>query len=125
VERSAQAKWIFTRRLYDLGYSREAIIDLFRFIDWLLQLPDALEDRFWAAVQQYEEQQRMSYITSVERIGMRKGLEQGLEQGRQEGRRESLLDGIALALELKFGAESQPIMAEIREIADLTVIQAV
>jgi hypothetical protein len=56
---------------------------------------------------------------------MRKGLEQRLEQGRQEGRREGLLDGIALAFEPRFGAESQPIMAEVREIADLMVIQAV
>jgi hypothetical protein len=125
LQRRAQAKWTLTRRLYDLGYSREAIIDLFRFIDWLMQLPDALEDRFWATVQQFEEEHRMSYITSVERIGMRKGLEQGLAQGRQEGRREGLLDGIALALELKFGAESEPMMAEIRQIADLSVIQAV
>jgi hypothetical protein len=72
-------------------------------------------------VQQFEEEQRMSYITSVERIGIRKGL----EQGRQEGRREGLLDGIALALDLKFGAESQQVMAELRQIADLAVIQVV
>ena len=63
----------------------------------------------------------MSYITSVERIGMRKGL----EQGRQEGLREGLLAGIALALDLKFGAESQQVMSELRQITDLTVIQAV
>jgi hypothetical protein len=121
VQRRARAKWVLTRRLYDLGYSREAIIDLFRFIDWLIQLPAEREDAFWAAVQQFEEEQRMSYITSVERIGIRKGL----EQGRQEGRRDGLLDGIALALDLKFGAESQPVMAELRQVADLAVIQAV
>jgi hypothetical protein len=121
VQRRARAKWVLTRRLYDLDYSRDAIIDLFRFIDWLIQLPAELEDRFWAAVQQYEEEQRMSYITSVERIGIRKGL----EQGRQEGRREGLLDGIALALDLKFGGESQQVMVELRQIADLDIIQTV
>ena len=30
----------------------------------------------------------MSYITSIERLGIEEGLQQGLERGREEGRRE-------------------------------------
>src|SRR5439155_8660187 len=71
MQRRASTKWTLTRRLFHLGFSQEAIIDLFRFIDWLIQLPEELEASFWAAVQQYEEEHRVSYITSVERIGMR------------------------------------------------------
>ena len=67
----------------------------------------------------------MPYITSVERIGMRRGLAQGLAEGLQQGRREGLLDGIALGLELKFGDDGQPMIAELRQIADLNIIQAV
>jgi hypothetical protein len=121
IQRRAQAKWTLTRRLYDLGYNRERIIDLFLFIDWLIQLPRELEDRFLELIQQFEEEQHMTYISSVERIGIRKGL----EQGRQEGRQEGLLDGIALALDLKFGDESQPVIAEIRQLGDLAIIQAI
>jgi hypothetical protein len=125
IKRRAQAKWTLTRRLYDLGYSRDAVIDLYRFIDWLIQLPDALEADFWSKLQQFEKEQRMPYITSVERSGMRRGLAQGLERGRQQGRREGLLDGIALGLELKFGDDSWEVIAELRQIADLSVIQRV
>ncbi len=39
TQRRAQVKWTLTRRLYDLGFNRERIIDLFLFIDWLIQLP--------------------------------------------------------------------------------------
>jgi len=40
-------KLALTRRLYQGGYSRERVLSLYRFIDWLLELPDALEQAFW------------------------------------------------------------------------------
>ncbi len=51
----------------------------------------------------------MPYITSVERIGMKKGL----------------LKGIELGLEVKFGAEGLKLLPEIRELKDLEVLQNV
>ncbi len=32
-------KLYLTKRLYELGYRREDIINLFRFIDWVMRLP--------------------------------------------------------------------------------------
>jgi hypothetical protein len=76
-----QWKWQLTRGLYDRGLTRQDIVELFRFIDWVLVLPEDAEDRLWTDLQQYEEQQVMRYVTSVERIGIKKGLQQGLQQG--------------------------------------------
>jgi hypothetical protein len=44
----------------------------------------------------------------------------GLEQGRAVA-----LDGIALALELKFGAAAQPVIDASQQITDLAVIEAI
>ncbi len=120
-----RAKLMLTRRLYELGYGREEIAGLFRFIDWLLRLPDAQEAEFWQALRQYEEARRMPYITSVEQIGMQKGLEQGLEQGREQGLRQGLLIGLEQILELKFGAAGGRLFEELRHIDDVAVLQAV
>jgi len=109
----AQAKLRLTRRLYGLGYSREQIVSLYRFLDWLLRLPADLDDQVWETIRQYEEEQHMTYITTAERVGI------------QRGRIEGLLDGIALALEIKFGTAGIDLMPEIRQIDDLTVIQAI
>ena len=45
------------RRLYRGGYEREKIVNLFKFIDWVMQLPQELENpheyqssHFWASV---------------------------------------------------------------------------
>jgi len=57
------------------------ILELFRCIDWMLRLPEALEERIWSEMQAYEEEGKMPYVTSVERIGIRKGMAQGMAQG--------------------------------------------
>jgi hypothetical protein len=61
------------RMLYRRGYSRKDIIQLFRLIDWLIKLPDALEEIFWEEIEK-EEEQGMPYVTSVERIGEKRGM---------------------------------------------------
>ena len=76
-----RAKLGLIRSLYRRGYARQEILELFRFIDWVLALPEGLEDQLWAEMQQFEEEKQMRYMSSVERIGMRKGMEKGMEKG--------------------------------------------
>jgi hypothetical protein len=117
----AQVKLALTRRLYELGYSREQIVHLFHFIDWLLQLPPDLEQVYWHEVQQYEEEQRMSYITSIERIG----IEKGREEGREEGIRAGLLQGVEVILSLRFGLAGQALSTRIQQLEDTAHVQRI
>ncbi|MFO1430944.1 MAG: hypothetical protein U1F76_12495 [Candidatus Competibacteraceae bacterium] len=70
------------RRLYEQGYSRQDILKLFRFIDWVLVLPAGLEARFQIEPAQLEAERNMPYVTSVERMGIEKEIQQGLQQGK-------------------------------------------
>ena len=70
------SKMALIRRLYERGYERQAILDLFRFIDWVLELPEDLEIRFEAELEQLEKERRMRYVTSIERRGVEKGIQQ-------------------------------------------------
>jgi hypothetical protein len=119
--RRKELKFALIRRLYEQGFAREDVVNLFRFIDWVMSLPQELEDEFWREVGQYEEERRMPYITSVERIGIRKGR----EQGRQEGMREGLLAAIELILEQKFGSEGSDLLPDISEIEDVEQLKAI
>ena len=61
----------------------------------------------------------MPYITSVERLGMRKGFEQGLQQG--------LRDAQDLVLEVivtRFGAVSEDIVAAVHRLEDRETLRA-
>lgn len=119
-----QQKLALTRRLYEQGFERENIINLFQFIDWMLTLPSELEKEFWQEFREYEETIRMRYVTSVERIGIEKGIEQGIEQS-QNQLRQGLIKGISLGLKLKFGESGQSLLPEIESIGDVDLLSTI
>jgi len=107
------AKFALIKMLYKRGYSRQQILELLRFIDWIMKLPDDLEEKFNDAVNKFEEEQKMKYKTYGERKAEKKGLQQGL------------LEGIAMGLKLKFGVDGEKEMIKIRNIQDPKILQAI
>jgi predicted transposase YdaD len=67
----------------------------------------------------------MTYITSIEEIGIEKGRIEGRAEGLIEGRAEGLIEGIAGMLDLKFGDAAAPLIAEIQAITDLEILERV
>lgn len=83
-----RAKWSLTRGLYRRGYNRADVLELYRFIDWVLALPEELEQQLWNEIRIFEKEERMPYLSYAERIGYRKGAQEGEQRGEQrEGRR--------------------------------------
>jgi hypothetical protein len=101
-------KGLYARRL-----DAEDVRQWFRCIDRLLTLSPEAERRVWQELSRFEEERRMAFITSVERIGLEKGRAEGLQKG------------IELALELKFGAEGLALLSDIRQLSDPALLQAV
>jgi hypothetical protein len=81
-------KFRLTRRLYEQGYEREDILNLFRFIDWMLELPAGLKQAFRDELEQYEREKQMPYVTSIEQMG--------IEQERQKIALKMLQENIPL-----------------------------
>ncbi|WP_295588390.1 cytosolic protein [uncultured Lamprocystis sp.] len=89
-------KLFLTRRLYERGLTRQQIIDLYRFIDWILRLPDDLELQYTNEVFRIEEGLQMPYVSFVERRGIELGEARGEVRGSAR-----LLRGL---LERRFGS---------------------
>lgn len=85
-------KVALTKRLLKKGFDRENITNLFKFLDLLIGLPEELEIEYRDEILDLEEP-HMEYITSIERIGIKKGLEQGRLEGKLEGKIEGKLEG--------------------------------
>ena len=66
-------KFSLIRRLYEQGWQERDIRNLYRFIDWVMILPKALEADFWQEFKLFEQERTMSYITTGERIGYERG----------------------------------------------------
>lgn len=95
------------RRLYRWGYQRDNVIRLFRIIDAMMALPEALEPAFEEAVQQIEEETQMNYVTSVERVR--------LKREREEGKAEGFAALLSSQITRKFG--TLPDWAKVRLVA--------
>ncbi len=73
-------------------------------IDWLLNLPKPLENQFRRELKIYEEERKMPYGNTIERIGYDRGQAVGHQEGHQEGRVEGRVEGIIDQLDYKFGS---------------------
>ncbi len=107
-------KLSLVKMLYHKGYTKEGILELFRFIDWLLVLPEELEDGFSEALRQYEEDIKMPYLTSIER----RGIQQGIQQGILQKSREAVIE----ILEVRFERVPDSTAEIITRIDDLSIL---
>ncbi|MDU9050032.1 MAG: hypothetical protein Q3M30_14380 [Candidatus Electrothrix sp. Rat3] len=106
-----------TKELYDRAYTKEQVIRLYRFIDYVLTLPKPKALEFRNALEQFEEGRKMPYVTSTERIAR----EEGLIRGQLEKAREAVLD----ILEVRFGQLAAAIQEKINSCADLKELKKV
>lgn len=110
-------KLSLVKLLYQRGHDRADVIELLRFIDWLLTLPTALEADFWRELRTYQEEMNMPYVTSLERLAR--------EEGREEGLIKGLRSGIRLALKLGFGEAGLKLASEVEGITDIVTLRRI
>lgn len=90
------------RGLHARGYGREDVQSLFRVIDWMMTLPEGLEERFDSSIEEFEREKGMPYITRIERRGIARGLA------------EAVLD----ALMLRFGQVPPAVQEVVESVRD-------
>ena len=109
-EERYQAKRLLVRLLYQRKWDKQRVIDLFGVIDWMMRLPEELEQQLWQEIEILEENEKMQYVTSVQRFEIAKVR----QEGRQEGRQEEASKLFLLILESKFGAVNQQLQEKVR-----------
>ena len=108
------AKWRLVQLLYRRGWSKQRIIDLFFVIDWMMSLPKALSDQLWQNVVELEQEKRMAYVSTGERIGIEKGMQQGMQQGMQKGMQKGEAALLERQLTRRFGPPSADTLARLK-----------
>jgi hypothetical protein len=97
------------RGLYERGFGAQDVRELFRVIDWMMELPPLLKTVFWQDVEKIQEERRMPFITTPEWYYYCKGLRQGIET----------------VLRVRFGEAGLQLMPEIREIHEEEKLQEI
>jgi hypothetical protein len=106
-ESRLQFKVNLIKLLYQRNYSQEEIIQLFRFIDWMMTLPKELEKIYHTEIEAIEERKPMSYITTFEMRGMLKV------------RREDVIN----VLKVRFQEVPLELIEAINNIQDLSLLE--
>ncbi len=95
-------KFGLIKGLLGRGWDAEKVRQLFRLVDWLMELPRNLKIEFHEQVRRYEEEKHMPFINTFEEIGMERGLVKGIEK----------------MLTFRFPDTAGQLMSEIRKIDD-------
>lgn len=82
------------RLLLERGYGKNDILELFRFIDWLLTLPEDLEIAFRDDVVNLMEEKKMPYVTSIERLARKEGKKEGDKEGVKRALKKNIKKGV-------------------------------
>ncbi|MGQ9590309.1 MAG: cytosolic protein [Planctomycetota bacterium] len=139
-ERLERKKYV-VGRLYEQGFSGDDIIEVYRFLDWLVALPPPLEREYERHVDRLERRTSMPLLSLREeraiRRGLRKGLERGLEQGIRQGIERGLEQGleqglerglreaVERGLELRFGAKGRKLIPRVDKLEGLEALRRV
>ncbi len=115
TEGNFEERYIWKKRfllaLYECGLERETIRMLYKFIDWVMRLPEDLDKELVVEIEKFKEANTMSYITTAERIGITKGVAQGIAQS------------IAVVLEIKFGEAGENLTQRVQQSRQSEVLQ--
>ncbi len=66
-------KFRLIKSLYDRGLGGEQVRLLFKFLDWIMVLPEELEEALSMDLAAFEKERTMPYVSSIERIALQKG----------------------------------------------------
>lgn len=107
-------KWRFIRLLYQRGWRKRRIIDLFMVVHWLMPLPAEMEYRLVRGIRRLERRYNVEWINPYDKLrfeqGEKKGEKRGIKIGHAQGVREGRQEGAAAVLERqlnrRFGALS-------------------
>jgi predicted transposase/invertase (TIGR01784 family) len=105
-------KFQLVRGLYEKGYNRSQVMDLFKFIDWIIVLPERLNNSFWNELKIYEEERKMAYVTSVEKIGFKRGQQEAQKEAQER------IEKIVLKM-----IEEQVPLETIAKVTELSIAQ--
>ena len=110
--RRRNEKLALIKELYRKGFSKQEIINLFRFIDWIMALPETEEKLFWQGLSEMEEEDKMPYMSSVERIGFDRGIKEGFIQAFLQ---QSMM--VAKIIAKKFRSQAEDELPKLRKLS--------
>lgn len=108
-----QWKWKLARLLYERGYNRKEIVDLYKVIDLMMALSGDLQLSFEEKLTNYQEKLKMPLLTNIEQRTIEKTTKQTLKQN------------IIKLLQVRFGDIPENLVVSINQIDDTSFLEEI
>lgn len=106
-----QWKWNLSRLLYERGYNRKEIADLYKVIDLMMALSKELQSSFEERLANYQEEIKMPLLTNIERRALERGAKQNQKQN------------IIKLLQVRFVNIPETLAEKINQIDDISLLE--
>ncbi|HWX42809.1 MAG TPA: hypothetical protein VN345_16785 [Blastocatellia bacterium] len=125
-DRHGRLRWKLTlaKMLLERGYKDRQADHLFRFMDYVLALPEELEDEFDQEVTRYAKEGKVTYLSRFERKAMERGMERGVEKGLREGHIATARAAVIDVLESRFDRVPRKLSSQLNKITDADRLRA-
>lgn len=114
-----QWKWNLVRGLYERGLTKFDIINLFKVIDKMMSLPPQLQLNFKTKLNEYEEEQKMPFLSTLEEMALERGQEIGEEKGAKETRQQDIID----LLVKRFVTLPETLINAVKKVDDTAILK--
>jgi hypothetical protein len=104
-----QWKWNLSRLLYERGYNRKEIVDLYKVIDLMMALSQDLQLSFEEKLANYQEERKMPLLTNIE--------QRTIKQTRKQD--------IIKLVQVRFGNIPENLVASINQIDDTSFLEQI
>jgi hypothetical protein len=121
------AKLRLIKAMYGKGYTKDEVIALFEFIDWILELSVEEEYLIREEIKKIEGVKNMPYVNSVKRWGIKVGLERGLQRGLKQGLQQATRDIRDIVIEVldeRFGEVPSDLVNAINKIEEINKLKS-
>ncbi len=109
------------RLLHARNWDDTQFYQFFLVIDWMMALPPELDVKLSTFMRELEEEKRMEYVSSIERVRSEQKFHEGEQSGEQKGKTEMLSHLLTCLLTRRFGALPPTVEAQIKDAANAQI----
>lgn len=106
-----QWKWHLTRLLYERGYNRKEIVDLYKVIDLMMALSQDLQLSFETKFTQFQEERKMPLLSNIE--------QRAIARTAKETRQQDIIK----LLQKRFGTLPESLIRSLQQIDDMSILE--
>ncbi|MDY6803091.1 MAG: hypothetical protein SXA11_04700 [Cyanobacteriota bacterium] len=111
----AEWKWELIKSLYERGYAKYEIANLFKFMDKMMTVTPELQEQIKIKIRQYEAERKVPFLSTMEEMAEKRGAEKTAKSTNKKS--------IINLLQKRFGELPETLKESVNKIEEISVLE--